>query len=167
MKRALALLLTAFVLLLAACGGSSGTPGGNGNGNGGGSSAEASTEASVDAQPSESTDGGGGGGGGGANLDEIAQRLIPPNSTETSKTTASGVIFVAYESTDSPDSLKGFYESAFGDIGWQVFSTTSAGGSYSWIAGESEDSPNAGVVTVAPGSSGSGSTVVIQVGAGG
>lgn len=166
MKRALALLLTAFVLLLAACGGSSSTPGGNDNGNGGGSSAEASTEASVDAQPSESADSGGGGGSGGS-LDQIAERLIPPNSTETSKTTASGVIFVAYESTDSPDSLKGFYESAFGDIGWQVFSTTSAGGSYSWIAGESENSPNAGVVTVAPGSSGSGSTVVIQVGAGG
>lgn len=159
MKRALALILPALVLLLAACGGTSNTPGGNGNG-GDESSAPASTEASVDAQPSEGT--GGGGGGTAGDLDSLVEALTPPNAAEQTKTTAEGGVFIGWESTDSVESLKSFYESAIPNAGMQIFSTTSAGGSYSWVFAENEGSSFGGSVTLAPSSSGgSGSTVIV------
>ena len=68
--------------------------------------------------------GGASSGTGSGELEAVAAKLVPPNSSETSKTTASGVIFVTYSSTDSPDSLKGFYENAISQTGWQTISTT-------------------------------------------
>lgn len=125
------------------------------------------SEESVAPEATVADEGGGeGGGGGDADIEQIAETLTPPNSSETSRTTAGGVIFVTYESTDSADTLKSFYENAIAETGWQVISTTSAEGSHSWIFAESEGSSNAGVVSVGPGTDGSGSTVAIQVGAG-
>ena len=168
MRLARALVLPVMVIAVAACGSSGGTD------------AAGSTQPSVDApaspspadaSPAASQDDGGAGassGGGAGDLSGVADQLVPPNASETSKTTASGVIFVTYSSSESPDSLKSFYESAIGKIGWHTLSTTSAEGSYSWVISPDASGNAAGSITVAPDASGgSGSQVLIQLGAGG
>lgn len=156
-SRGLVLLLV--VLLIAACGGSPAASADDSEGNGG------SSEAADTPEPAASKDDGGNGGSAG-DLDQLAEDLTPPNSTETSRTTAGGVIFLTFESTDSPDSLRSFYESAIANTGLEVFSTTSAEGTYAWIFAESEGSDYGGVVSVGPGVDGSGSVIVVQVGSG-
>jgi hypothetical protein len=145
-----------------ACGGGgpAASDGGNG-GNGGDQSDTPDATATATAD-----DGNGGPDGNGGDLDQLAEDLTPPNSSETSRTTAGGVIFVTFESSDSPDSLRDFYEDAIAQTGLEVFSTTSAQGSYSWIFAESEGSSYGGVVTVVPSGTGSGSGVAIQIGTG-
>jgi hypothetical protein len=173
MRLARALVLLIMVFALAACGSSSAS-----NDASGSSAPSAAAPSAAPASPSpdaaspEASQGGSGGGasagGGGGDLSAVADQLVPPNSSETSKTTASGVIFVTYSSTDSPDSLKGFYEGAIGDIGWTTVSTTSTEGAYSWIISPDAGTTVAGSITVAPDSSGGGgSQVLIQLGAGG
>lgn len=163
MRRTPLLIPAALVFVLAACGGGPGATDG-GNGGNGDESAAASVAAS-EAEPS--TNGGGNGGGPSeGDLEQLAQDLTPPNSTETSRTTAGGVIFVTYESTDSPEDLQAFYEDAIGRTGLEVFSRTSAGGAYSWIFAENDTSSYGGVVSVGPSGTGSGSAVVVQVGSG-
>jgi len=149
-------------IALAACGGSS--PGASTDDGNGGQSAAASAEAS--AAESDAGPGASNGGLSGSDLEQVAQRLVPPNSSETSKTTASGVIFVTYDSSDSPDTLKSFYENAISQLGWYTFSTTSAGGAYSWIIGETEAGDAAGSITVGPGANDGSSSVLIQLGTG-
>jgi len=159
MRRSHALILPVLLLLaLAACGGSSSS---NGNGNGGESQAAQESQAAESQAAQESH-----GGGSNTDIDQVASDLVPPNSSETSRTTASGVIFVTYDSTDSPDSLKSFYDDAIDQLGWYVFSQTSAGGSYSWIIGETETADAAGSITLGPGGDGTGSSVLIQIGTG-
>ena len=151
---ALALFLA---LMLAACGGGSGS---NGDG-------DADGDATPTAAETDGGDGDGdgdGNGGSSGDLDELAEDLTPPNSTETSRTTAGGFIFLTFTSTDSPDDLQSFYEQAIEDTGLEVLSTTTAGGTYSWIFGET-DGVN-GVVSVSAGPDGTGSQVGIQVGTG-
>lgn len=103
-------------------------------------------------------------GGDTGDLDALVQKLTPPNASEISKTSAQGGAYVAWESTDSVDSLKGFYEKAIKDAGMTVFSTTTTSGVLSWIFAKEEGSSFGGSVTVAPSSSGgSGSSVIVAV----
>jgi hypothetical protein len=115
-----------------------------------------------------STDGGGGGGEGGgsgsADLDAIYEQLTPPNSTETTKTAADNIIFAVFESTDSIDSLKGFYDDAIPATGLQIFSTTEAQGGFSWTIAESEGSTFGGAVSIYPSGTGSGTAVSVTIG---
>jgi hypothetical protein len=151
-------------MLVAACGGG---PGASTDGNGGNGGEESQgAEATATPESEESQDDGGNGGNGG-DVDAVADGLVPPNSTELSRTTAGGAVVVGYESTDSPESLQGFYEDAIADTGMEVFSTTSAGGAFGWVFAESEGSSFGGSVTVAPSNTNTGgSTVVITVAAG-
>ena len=116
------------------------------------------TEASIgEATPTQ-------GGGAGDDLDALVDQLTPPNSTESSRTSATGGIFVGWESTDSVDSLKSFYEGAIPATGMQIVTTQSASGTFSWIFAESEGSSHGGSVVVAPSTTGgSGATVVVTV----
>jgi len=94
----------------------------------------------------------------------VANALVPPNSSEITRTSASGGLFVGYSSTDSADSLKSFYENAIPGSGMTIFSTTSAGGSYSWVFAKTEGSSFGGSVTVGPSTDGgSGSSVIITL----
>jgi hypothetical protein len=154
---ALLLALTA----LAACGGGSAS-----------SAAATATQASGASSGGEPTDQAqatptenpGGGGGGGGDVNAVVDKLTPPNSTQISRTDASGAVLVSWESTDSVDSLKSFYEGAIPTTGMKIFSTTNASGSYNWIFAESEGSSHGGSVTVAPSTSGgSGSTVIVSI----
>ncbi|HEY3334100.1 MAG TPA: hypothetical protein VGK16_02595 [Candidatus Limnocylindrales bacterium] len=95
---------------------------------------------------------------------KLGGQLVPPNSKELSKTTTDTYWYVVYDSTDSPDTLKGFYEAQIPKAGMQIISTTSANGSYSWAIARDASGGFGGAVTVGPSGSGSGSSVIIAVG---
>jgi hypothetical protein len=151
-----------FVLAVAACSSpaASSGPDGNGNGNGGSSNPPASQGA-----PASQDDGGNGGNGGNAgDADAVFNALIPPNSTELSKTTASGAFFATYTSTDSVESLTSHYQSAIPGAGMEIFSTTNAQGGTAWIFAQDEGSSFGGSVSVYPNTDGAGgSSVIITV----
>jgi hypothetical protein len=159
------LIVPLLALALAACSGSSPAASKGGDGNGGQStaaSAEASSEASADTGgPGSSQDSGPGSG----DVEGVANGLIPPNSTEITKTSVAGGLFVGYESTDSPDSLKGFYENAIPATGMVIITTSQSQGTYSWIFAENDQGTSfGGSVTVGPSSdTEGGSTVIISV----
>ncbi|HTK45459.1 MAG TPA: hypothetical protein VL749_08930 [Patescibacteria group bacterium] len=147
-------------ILLAACGGGSAAtqqpPGATTSTGGGGGSA---TEVPADTQAAEATSGGGGGGGGGsADVEAVANQLVPPNSTEISKTTAQDTWFVIYESTDSVDSLKNFYADAIVRAGQKIFSTTTIQGGVSYVFAKDDSGGFGGSVNIYP--SGDGKTAV-------
>jgi hypothetical protein len=141
--------LTFGALLVTACGGAAATqqPAGGG---GGGTATEvpAATEAGA----------GGGGGGSGPDVEAVGNALVPPNSTEVSKTSAEGTWFVIYESTDSVDSLKTFYEDAVPKTGLKIFSTTTLQGGVSYVIATDESGSFGGAVNIFP--SGDGKTAV-------
>jgi len=137
---------------------SSGDDGGNGSDQS--QAAEPTPEAT-----SEDGDNGGGGGSGSEDADAAYEALIPPNSQEVTKTTAEGVIFAAFTSTDSVDSLTSFYEGAFDDLGLQILTTTETSGGVSWFVGTDENASTfGGVVSVIPNQNGDGSQVSVQIG---
>lgn len=155
--------LTAFALMflfVAACG-SPAVSDGNGDGDGNGS------EQSEPAEETQGDGGGGGGGGGDRDVEAAFDTLTPPNAEEVSKTTAQGVIFAAFNTSDSLDSLTSFYEDAFNDLDLQILTTTEASGGISWFVGTDETASTfGGVVSVFPATDGgSGSTVSVQIGA--
>jgi hypothetical protein len=113
------------------------------------------SQASQPAQPSsEATDGtsGGSSGGGGqsGDIDALAKALVPPNSTEMTKTTATDTWFAMYQTTDSLDALKSFYEAAFPKAGLTVISTSSASGTLSWAIANAGGGPFGGAVSIFP-----------------
>lgn len=131
----------------------------------GGGGGDGSAQSDAPEPTAAATDGSGGGGGGGsADLDAVFETLTPPNSTETTKTSAEGIIFAAFESSDSLESLKSFYEGAIAEAGLEIFSTTEAQGGYSWTIAESEGSTFGGAVSIYPSGSGSGTAVSVTIG---
>jgi len=160
---ALAFLL---VLMLAACGGSGSGGTDSDGGDGEPTDAAETTDDGNGGNGGDDDGDGNGGNGSSGDLDQLAEDLTPPNSSETSRTTAGTVIFLTFTSTDSPDDLKSFYESAIADTGLEVFSTTSTQGTYSWIFGVDEGDGSGGIVTVSPDPNGGGSQVGVQVGTG-
>ncbi len=162
------LALAMAVGLVAACGSSSGTPAasaGGGGGTTGGASAPAAqpSQANPDAGGGPSADTGGpsaatGGGtttGVGGDTEAVAKQLVPPNSHEVTRTAAEGTFFAMYQSTDSPDTLKSFYESTIPKTGLQIISTTSSNGGYSWIIANDANGSFGGAVSVFPAGDGS------------
>jgi hypothetical protein len=147
--------------VVAGCGGSAATS----DPCDGGSGTEPSAGAPA---PAASVDTGGTGGGttGGAAEDaaNVGEQLKPPNSTEVVRTTTDTYWYVTYESSDSPETLKGFYESQIPKTGLQIISTTSSNGSYVWAIARDESGAFGGGVTVAPSGNGSGSGVIVAVG---
>jgi hypothetical protein len=161
MRRVVLVSVSVLVLVLVGCGGGTATTSpDDGNGGGGATSTP---------EPQATQDGSGGGGGGGSvgDLEGLAAALVPPNSTEVFKTTAEGAVIAGYESTDSLDTVKGFYENAIAGTGLAMLATTEAGGGVSWIFGADDaNSGFGGAVTIAPSGSGSGTTVSITLGDG-
>jgi hypothetical protein len=144
-----ALVLPVLAVTVIAC--SAPTPD-TGNGNG---SQESDT-------PQASTDDGGGDGGGGGgsqgDVEQLAEQLKPPNSTESSRFTTAEGISVGYGSTDSTDSLKSYYEGKFDDLGINLIGTSSASGSHTFVIGDEDGSGIQGGVSVID--DGSGASIV-------
>jgi hypothetical protein len=154
---------------VAACGGGSGD--GNGGDDGGGSQAAGNgDDGGEGSQPAgndgNGDDGGGadGGGSGSLDVDEVFATLTPPNATELSKTTTAGVIFAAWESDDSFDSLRSFYEDAIADSGLQIIQTTEAQGGIAWVVAEDDTGNFGGTISIFPASDGSGTQISVTVG---
>lgn len=156
------------LLLIAACGGPAATADGDGDGNGSGDRTEQSEGAEPTPAPDDDGDGNGGGGGvGSGDLEGLMDGLTPPNSSEVSRTSGDGFLFVTFESSDTTDSLSGFYEDAIADTGMGTVSRTESEGSFSWIFAEDDNSAFGGVVSLIPATDGGpGSTVSIQIGSG-
>jgi hypothetical protein len=168
--RALAALL--ILVLVAACGGGpTGDSGGDDNGNdtesaapGGGDSTDPGDGG---AEPSDDGDDGGDDGNGGTgslDVDRVFETLTPPNASELSKTTTAGVIFAAWDSDDSLDSLRSFYEGAIADSGLQIIQTTEAQGGVAWVVAEDESGSFGGTVSIFPASDGTGTQISVTIG---
>src|SRR5437762_10349432 len=78
---------------LAACGGGGSSSNATASQGGSSTSGEQSSEATSSASASQST--------GGGDLGSLVDALKPPNSTQISRTDASGGVFVSWQSTDS------------------------------------------------------------------
>ena len=144
------------LMTLAACGGSGGSTAATATqGDGGASSAGEPTEAA--STPSQNP-----GGGGTGDLQGIADQLKPPNATQTFNQTAEGIIVTIYTSTDSPDSLKNFYNGAITGAGFKVVSTStdSATNSTALVFAKDDNSSFGGAISIAPDPSGGAGTVV-------
>ena len=149
-------------LLLAACGGGSAATqqpaaATAASGGGGGPATEA-PGATEQAAATDAGGGGGGGGGAGGDVEAVANALVPPNSTEIQKTTAQDTWFAIYESTDSVDSLKSFYQGAITGVGQQIISTTTIQGGVSYVFAKDSSGGFGGSVNIYP--SGDGKTAV-------
>lgn len=157
MRWSRALAAVALMLFVAACGAPAATEGGDGDGGGDGSE---------QSEPAETTsgDGGGGGGSGSGDVDRAFEILTPPSSTELTKTTTEGVIFAAFDSSESFESLRSFYEDAIGEAGLRIISTSETGGGIAWAIAESEGSSFGGAVTIFPAADGSGMQVSVTIG---
>ncbi|HEX9635287.1 MAG TPA: hypothetical protein VGB34_07400 [Candidatus Limnocylindria bacterium] len=141
--------------MVIACGSPAASEGGGGNG-----SEESDT-------PAASVDGGGGGNGGdGGDVDQLANDLVPPNSTEASRFEAEGSLLVGYTSTDSVDSLKSYYENKFNELGVNVIGTSSAGNTHTFVIGNEDGSGVQGGVTVAADENAGNTIVQITLGVG-
>jgi hypothetical protein len=154
-----ALSLAVLMVLVVACGGGPGASQSSADSEQS-TAADPSTAASEDAGASATPASGNGG-----DVEGVAEALIPPNSTEVSKTVAEGVSFIIYESTDSIESLQSHYEGAIPAAGMQIISTSTAGGNVSIVFAEDTGSTFGGAVSIFPSSSGTGgSGVQVTVG---
>jgi hypothetical protein len=151
MRCARALILPALAIVVIACSSPSPSSGG-----GGGGSEETDNAA---ATATATSDGGGGGGGAGGDVDQLAEDLVPPSSSEQSRISSQGTLIVSYTSTDSVDSLKSYYEDKFDELGVNVIGTSSAGATTTYVIGNEDGSGIQGGVTVA-GDESSGNTIV-------
>ena len=149
------------LLLLAACGGSGAAatqqPAGETTSSAGGGGAGSATEMPATTEAPVATEGGAGGGSGG-DVEALAHQLVAPNSTEIQKTTAEDTSFVIYESTDSVDSLKQFYENAIKNAGQKIITTTTIQGGVSYVFGKDDSGTFGGSINIYP--SGDGKTAV-------
>ncbi len=159
------LAIAGLLLALAACGGNNaGSSATSSNGSTATSGSGQSTEATPTA--AESSGDGGGGGGSTTDLASLADQLVPPNSTQVVRTDAGNGLFIAYDSTDSLDSLKSFYENAIKNAGMTIVSTTTAADGAVYIFTRPSDSSFGGSVALGPGSNGGSSGVTITLGQG-
>lgn len=147
-----ALTLPAVAVMLIACGGP-GTDGGNG-GNGG----NGSDESQAGAPDPGGNDGNGGSGGDQGDLEQLADDLEPPNSTETTRMSANEAFIISWTSTDSVDSLESFYDDKIGQLGINLLGKSSVQGAHTWVIGNEDGSGPQGGITV--GEDGSGGTVI-------
>lgn len=100
---------------------------------------------------------------GSGDLDKLADKLVPPHSKQIAKYSTDDGLLITYESTDSVDSLKDFYDDKVKNLGVKVQGTFDAGDSHTWYFGDDDSSGPGGTVIV--GDNGGGKTsVTITIG---
>ncbi|HET9540553.1 MAG TPA: hypothetical protein VFQ46_08130 [Candidatus Limnocylindria bacterium] len=148
------LLLGALVVALAACGGgtaSSSTAESTGG--------EPSTAASASEPAAETPDDGG---PGATDAESLLNELVPPNSTEISRTEAGGAVLVTYESSDSVGDMKSFYVQKIAELNMAVLTTTEAANSYAVAIGTDQTGQGLGA-TILVQNAGDVTNVVVTV----
>ena len=155
------LLLSVLVAAMTACGGSSTAS------SDAAASASLSTE-STGGEPSEPASASAsaatsdGGGAVTADLDQLIDALTPPNANQTSRFDVEGGVTISYDSTSSLDDLRSHYEDKVADLGFEVITSGEQSGAFSMVFGDPSGATDAGgSVAIAPGTSGSGSTVIV------
>ncbi len=91
-------------------------------------------------------------------LGQLADKLVPPHSKQIAKYSTDDGLLVTYESTDSVDSLKDFYDNKVKTLGVKVQGTFDSGDAHTWYFGDDDSSGPGGTVIV--GDDGSGKTAV-------
>jgi len=148
------LLLCGLVVVLAACGG-----GPDNSSAAESTGGEPSTAASASEPATETPDNGG---PAPSSIEELESELVPPNSTELSRTTAGGATLVSYESTDTVGDLKSFYVQKIAELNMTVLTTTEAANTYAVAFGTDETGQGLGA-TVAVQNAGDVTNVVVTV----
>ena len=156
MRSTRTLLLGVLLVALAACGGQPARS--NADESTGG---EPTTTESSGGEPStaETPDDGG---PGSLDMDTLIAELVPPNSTEISRTEAGTSVLIGYESTDTVGDLRGFYIQKIADLDLNVLTTTEAANTYAVAFGTNEAGTGLGG-TIAVQNSGDVSTVLVTV----
>jgi hypothetical protein len=144
---------------LAACGGGQGSTGPTA------SQADATPSDQPTDVPATTPSPGASTGDGGGDVQALADALKPPNATQTFNSSGSGVILTIYTSTDSPDSLKSFYESAITDAGMKIISTStdSTTNTTALVFARDDNASVGGAIAIGPDPSGSGTNVSVTV----
>ena len=151
------LLLGVLLVALAACGGQPASSSADESTGG-----EPSTAESTGGEPSTAEETPDDGGPGTADMDTLVAELVPPNSTEISRTEAGSSVLIGYESTDSVGDLRGFYIQKIAELNLTVLTTTEAANTYAVAFGTNEAGTGLGG-TVAVQNSGDVSTVLVTV----
>lgn len=154
MPKSSALALAGLVLVLGACSSNAPAASTPADGGGGGGQPTATTG-------SEATEPGSGGGTGGSfsgDLKDLAARLVPDGSSETSKLEAQGVYQLYVTSNLSLDQLKAFYDSRIPSLGMTLEAKVESGGGL-YIS----TSHPVGAIIVAPDSGGAGFAIAISL----
>ncbi|HET6745383.1 MAG TPA: hypothetical protein VFH90_05965 [Candidatus Limnocylindria bacterium] len=151
------LLLGALVVALAACGG------GPDNSSAAESTGGEPSPASSASQPAESAaESSDNGGPGATDAESLLNELVPPNSTELSRTEAGGATLVSYESTDTVGDLKSFYVQKIVELNMTVLTTTEAANTYAVAIGTDETGEGLGA-TIAVQNAGDVTNVIVTV----
>jgi hypothetical protein len=152
----------------AACGGGDDDDDSGSNGNGDDAAATEDTggdDGGDDGADSGDDSGDDGDSGGGGSVDEddleaFADELEPPGADETVRFSASDGVIVSWETDESLDDLKDFYEGKFEDMDLNIQGTVTSGETTTWVIGNEDGSGIQGGVVIAPGSS---KTSLVQV----
>jgi len=152
------LLLGALVVALAACGGGPDNSSAA-ESTGGEPSTASSASQPAGESPAETPDDGG---PGATDVESLLSELVPPNSTQLSRTDAGGATLVSYESTDTVGDLKSFYVQKIAELNMTVLTTTEAANTYAVAFGTDETGQGLGA-TVAVQNAGDVTNVVVTV----
>jgi len=158
------------LLLVASCGSSS--PAG---GVDGGDATQTERQAPDPTVAPPASEGGGGDGDADApdvanpvssgDLEELAERLKAPNSTQTEQTADDGMISTTYVSNVTVDGLLGYYNLRIPETGLEIYSSEFADGSQTWLFAEGGDASRfGGSVVIGPGEGGTSVVVTVTTG---
>jgi hypothetical protein len=151
------LLLGALLVAVAACGGGPDNSTAAQSTGGEPSTAASEPAGETPAEPSDD-----GGEPGATDVDSLLNALVPPNSTELSRTQAGPSVLVAYESSDSIGDLKSYYVQKIAELNMTVLTTTDTANAYAVAFGTDETGQGLGA-TVAIQNAGDVTNVVVTV----
>jgi hypothetical protein len=151
------MLLGVLLIVLAACGG--GGPGSSVAESTGGEPSTAASASEPAASTAETPDDGG---PAPTSIEELEDELVPPNSTQISRTETPQGVLVAYESTDIVPDLKAYYARKIADLGMTVITTNEAANTWAIAFGTDETGTGLGG-TIAVQNAGDVSNVVVTL----
>lgn len=148
--------LAGVALLVSACGGGGDDDDDDDSSEPGGSDATATQESGGNnggnqsgGDPTATSESGGGNGGGDSDdVEQLQEDLVPPKSKELLRYSTPDGTSISYESTESLDSLKEFYDDRVDDLDLGQLGNMSMPDSHSWFIGNNSGQGVQGSVTV-------------------
>lgn len=163
MRSLRSMLLGVLLVILAACRAGPASSTAESTGGEPSTGASASEPAASASEPAAETPDDGGPAPG--NISDLEDDLVPPNSSQISRSETPQGVLVAYDSSDSADDLKNYYTQKIGDLGMTVITTTDAQGT--WAIAFGTDMTGTGLGgTIAVADSGNARNVVVTLATG-